>query len=99
MVKVGTESRRTIRLHGLLDMAITRCGGLQSDTRAEPCQSPGAGAAAALQFRRDYSMMYNLVLAALPALGTVTLAIVYLMSKDPDRRGRAWRLLKLFLRQ
>jgi len=29
------------------------------------------------------------------AVGTVILSAVYLWSKDPDRRHRAWRLLKL----
>jgi hypothetical protein len=29
----------------------------------------------------------------------VALAVVYLVSKDPDRRSRAWQLLKLLLRR
>ena len=44
-------------------------------------------------------MMYNLVLPAIPAVAIIGLAVVYLVSKDPDRRGRAWQLLKLLLRR
>jgi hypothetical protein len=44
-------------------------------------------------------MMYNLVLPAIPAVAIIALAVVYLVSKDPDRRGRAWQLLKLLLRR
>ena len=45
-------------------------------------------------------MMYDLILpAAVPASGIAVLAVVYMASKDPDRRGRAWRLLKLLLRR
>lgn len=45
-------------------------------------------------------MMYDLILpTAVPALGIATLAVVYVASKDPDRRGRAWQLLKLLLRR
>lgn len=43
-------------------------------------------------------MMYDLDLAvALAAAGAVMLAGVYVWSKDPDRRARAWSLLKLLL--
>ena len=44
-------------------------------------------------------MMYHLVLLAIPAAAIIPLAVVYLVSKDPDRRGRAWQLLKLLLRR
>jgi hypothetical protein len=43
-------------------------------------------------------MMYDLDLTvALSATGIVALAAVYVWSKDPDRRARAWSLLKLLL--
>jgi hypothetical protein len=62
--------------------------------------NPDAGAAAALQLRRDYPMMDDVFLsAAVPALGIAALAGVYILSRDPDRRGRAWQLLKLLLRR
>ena len=45
-------------------------------------------------------MMYDLTLSVMiSAVGAVVLAVVYVMSKDPGRRDRAWRLLKLLLRQ
>jgi hypothetical protein len=45
-------------------------------------------------------MMYDLILrATLPALGVTVLAVMYMGSKDPDRRSRAWQLLKLLLRR
>jgi hypothetical protein len=45
-------------------------------------------------------MIIDLVLfVAIPALGITVLAIVYLVSGDPDRRARAWQLLKLLLRR
>jgi hypothetical protein len=45
-------------------------------------------------------MMYDLTLpAAVPAIGVITLAAVYLVSNDPDLRERAWKLLKLLLRR
>jgi hypothetical protein len=41
-------------------------------------------------------MMYQVDLAViLAAAGTAVLAAVYLWSSDPDRRRRAWRLLRL----
>ena len=44
-------------------------------------------------------MMYNLTLPVMVLVaGAIVLAVVYLMSKDPDRRARAWQLLKLLLR-
>jgi hypothetical protein len=56
------------------------------------------GAAAALLLEGTYSMMYDLDLAVMvTAAGTAILAAVYLWSKDPDRRHRAWQLLKLLL--
>jgi hypothetical protein len=43
-------------------------------------------------------MMYELNLSVIVAVsGIATLAGVYLWSKDPDSRRRAWRLLKLLL--
>jgi hypothetical protein len=45
-------------------------------------------------------MMYDLTLPVMvPAEGAVVLAVVYVMSKDPGRRIRAWQLLKLLLRR
>ena len=45
-------------------------------------------------------MMYDLLLpVTVPALGIAALALTYVVSKDPDRRGRAWQLLKLLLRR
>lgn len=45
-------------------------------------------------------MMYDLALpAAVPAIVIIALAVVYLGSKDPERRRRAWKLLKLLLRR
>ena len=45
-------------------------------------------------------MMYNLDLAVVAtAAGIAILAAVYLWSKDPGRRDRAWQLLKLLFRQ
>jgi hypothetical protein len=45
-------------------------------------------------------MMYQLPLPVMvPAAGVIVLAAVYMMSKDPDRRARAWQLLKLLLRR
>jgi hypothetical protein len=41
-------------------------------------------------------MMYDLLLSVMvPDLGIAALAAVYVLSKDPDRRSRAWQLLKL----
>lgn len=37
------------------------------------------------------------VAAAAP--GIAALAVVYVASKDPDHRGRAWQLLKFLLRR
>ena len=51
-------------------------------------------------------MMYDLVLPSIPSATIIALAVVYLVSavvylvsKDPDRRDRAWQLLKLLLRR
>jgi hypothetical protein len=45
-------------------------------------------------------MIYDLTLPVMLAgTGTVVLALVYVMSTDPGRRARAWRLLKLLLRR
>ena len=45
-------------------------------------------------------MMFDLILTmGVPALGITALAVVYLVSKDADLRGRAWSLLKLLLRR
>ena len=44
-------------------------------------------------------MIFDLILTTgVPTLGIIALAVVYLVSKDADLRGRAWRLLKLLLR-
>jgi hypothetical protein len=44
--------------------------------------------------------MFDLILTmGVPALGITALAVVYLVSKDTDLRGRAWSLLKLLLRR
>jgi hypothetical protein len=41
-------------------------------------------------------MMYQVGVPVMTAtVGAAILAAVYLWSKDPDRRRRAWRLLKL----
>ena len=43
-------------------------------------------------------MMYDLDLTGLAtAAGIIALAAIYLWSKNPSRRRRAWRLLKLLL--
>ena len=43
-------------------------------------------------------MMYDLTLPVMvPAAGAIVLAVVYVMSKDPSRRARAWELLRLLL--
>jgi hypothetical protein len=45
-------------------------------------------------------MVYDLTLPVIvPAVGVIVLAVVYVMSKVPDRRVRAWQLLKLLLRR
>jgi hypothetical protein len=45
-------------------------------------------------------MMYDLNLTVMvTAAGIAILAVVYLWSKDPGRRCRAWQLLKLLLRR
>lgn len=45
-------------------------------------------------------MMYDLDLAVMTAaVGITILGSVYLWSQDPDRRHRAWKLLKLLLRR
>lgn len=56
----------------------------------------GTGATAALLL--EGAMMYDLDLTVLlTAAGIAMLAAVYVWSKDPDRRARAWSLLKLLL--
>jgi hypothetical protein len=45
-------------------------------------------------------MMYDLNLAAaLAAAAVMALGAVYIWSADPDRRARAWTLLRLLLRR
>lgn len=45
-------------------------------------------------------MMSDLNLAVMvTAAGIAVLAAIYLWSKDPGRRRRAWQLLKLLLRR
>jgi len=65
-----------------------------------PSQSPGAGTAAALYSKGTTPMMYDLALpAAVPTIAIIALAVVYLISEDPELRARAWQLLKLLLRR
>jgi hypothetical protein len=45
-------------------------------------------------------MLYDLLLpVTAPAVGIAALAVMYVVSKDSDRRARAWQLLKLLLRR
>ena len=45
-------------------------------------------------------MMYDLAVPVMvPVTGAVVLAVVYVMSRDPGRRARAWQLLKLLIRR
>ena len=45
-------------------------------------------------------MVYVLDLpVVVTAAGITAVAAVYLWSKDPERQGRAWRLLKLLFRR
>ena len=60
----------------------------------------GTGTAAALLLEGPTTMMYDLTLSvAVSTSGIAALSAMYLMSKDPERRRRAWRLLKLLLRR
>jgi hypothetical protein len=81
--------------------AAAEASATHSGARAEPVTVPGADAVAALQLEGTCPlMMYNLDLAVIAAAGgIVILAAVYIWSDDPDRRRRAWRLLKLLLRR
>jgi hypothetical protein len=74
-------------------------GGTHSGVHAGPVTVPGADAAAALQLEGTLPpMMYDMDLTVMVTVaGIATVAAVYLWSKDPDRRRRAWRLLKLLL--
>ena len=85
----------------MLEAATAQAAATHSGTRAEPVTVPGAGAVAALQLEGTcLPMMYNLDLAVMvTAAGIATLAAVYLWSRDPGRRRRAWQLLKLLLRR
>jgi hypothetical protein len=68
--------------------------------RAQPVTVRGAGAVAALQERDPPPMMSDPNLAVMvTATGIAILAAVYLWSKDPGRRRRAWQLLRLLLRR
>jgi hypothetical protein len=73
----------------------------QSGVRAEPVTVPGADAVAALQLEGTcLPMMYDVDLAVIVTAGEIAiLATVFLWSKDPDRRSRAWQLLKLLFRR
>jgi hypothetical protein len=69
-------------------------------THAQSRQSPDAGAATALLSEGTYPMLYDLLLpVTAPAVGIAALAVMYVVSKDSDRRARAWQLLKLLLRR
>jgi hypothetical protein len=72
-----------------------------SGARAEPVTVPGAGTVAALQLEGTcFSMMYDLNLAVMVTAAWIAiLAAVFLWSKDPARRRRAWQLLNLLLRR
>jgi hypothetical protein len=85
---------------GLLETAAVISGSVARHPRLIPSE-PGAGTAAALQFRKGPpSMMYDLTLPVMvPAAGVAVLAVVYVMSKDPGRRDRAWRLLRFLFRR
>lgn len=91
---------RTPARYGLLEEAVAEGGSVERRPRLIPSES-GAGAATALQFPKGPTpMMYNLSLpVTAPVAGAVILAAVYVMSKDPGRRSRAWQLLKLLLRR
>jgi hypothetical protein len=88
---------------------LARCGELEqpspgtaplSGTHSLIPSASGVGAKAALQFEGPTPMMYDLALPVMvPTAGAVVLAGVYVMSKDPGRRARAWRLIKLLLRR
>jgi hypothetical protein len=81
---------------GLLDIAAAQVAATRSGARAEPSQSLRGRRSGPSAERTDIPMMYQLDLAViLAADGTAVLAAVYLWSRDPDRRRRAWRLLKL----
>ena len=69
--------------------------------RAEPVTVPGADAAAALLTEGTMpSMVYDLDLTVMvTTAGIAVLGAIYLWSKDPARRDRAWRLLKLLIRR
>ena len=59
-----------------------------------------AGTSAALLLEGTLPMIYDLILSVIvPALGIAALVVVYLVSGDPDHRGRAWQVLKLLLRR
>jgi hypothetical protein len=81
--------------------AVAKAPATHSGARAEPVTVPSADAVAALHLEGTcLPMMYNLDLAVIAAAGGIAiLAAVYIWSDDPDRRRRAWRLLKLLLRR
>ena len=77
--------------------AVTKGGAAERHPHLIPSES-GAGAAAALRSKGPTPMMYDLTLPVIVvAAGAIVLAAVYVMSKDPGRRARAWQLLKLLL--
>ena len=91
---------RTLTSGGLLEPPPHPRWLRDSDARAEPVTVPGAGTVAAHQYEGTYlPMMYDLdITVVVAAVGIAGVAVVYLWSKDPGRRRRAWLLLKLLLR-
>ena len=84
---------------GFLEAGSAASRTCTGSARAEPSQSPGAGARPSSS-KGPTPMMYDLILSAsVPVLGIAALAVVYVASKDPDQRARAWQLLKLLLRR
>jgi hypothetical protein len=90
---------RTPTRYGLLEEAATEGGSAKRHPRLirqSPAQVPPRPSSS----KGPTPMMYDLTLPVIvAAAGTVVLAVVYVMSKDPGRRIRAWQLLKLLLRR
>jgi hypothetical protein len=83
---------------GFLKAAATRTAATHNDTRAEPVTVLTRAPQRPFTWKDYVPMMYQVDLAVMmAAVGAAILAAVYLWSKDPDRRRRAWRLLKLLL--
>jgi hypothetical protein len=83
---------------GLLEAAVARTTATHSDTRAESVTALTRAPQRPVRWKDYVPMMYQVDLAVMmAAIGAAILAAVYLWSKDPDRRRRAWHLLKLLL--